>query len=156
MSDEEHAKRRDYLETFKNAVHGTQVVSVHWERLDQHVLHYIALDRMDVVLGTMLLERVARYLIGHRVIGINHQYRDNPPQFDCCMVAEWAGDATKQLSTTTTTTTTAGALMHGDHWMEERVGDAESQSRIAGRVRIPWTGNQNGNEAVDETHVSQR
>ena len=70
---------------------------------------------MDVVFGTMLLKRVARYLIGHRVIGINHQYRDNQTQFDCCMVAEWAGDATKPLSTTT-----AGALMHGDHWMKER------------------------------------
>ena len=59
------------------AVHGTQVVSVHWQRLDQHVLQYIALDRLDVVFGTMLLKRVARYLIGHRVIGNN-----NPPQFD--------------------------------------------------------------------------
>ena len=55
------------------AVHGTQVVSVHWQRLDQRVLQYIALDRLDVVLGTMLLKRVARYLIGHREIGINHQ-----------------------------------------------------------------------------------
>ena len=99
------------------AVHVTQVVSVHWHRLDQHVLQYIALDRLDVVFGAMLLKRVARYLIGHRVIGINHQYRDNPPQFNCftIAIAEWAGDATKPLSTTT-----AGALMHGDHWMEER------------------------------------
>ena len=96
-------------------VHGRQVVSVHWQRLDQHVLQYTALDRLDVVFGTMLLKRVARYLIGHRVIGINHQCRDNPPQFDCCMVTEWAGDATQPLSTTT-----AGALMHGDHLMEER------------------------------------
>ena len=90
-------------------------MSVHWQRLDQHVLQYTALDRLDVVFGTMLLKRVARYLIGHRVIGINHQYRDNPLQFDCCMVAEWAGDAAQPLSTTT-----VGALMHGDHWMEER------------------------------------
>ena len=57
------------------AVHGTQVVSVHWQRLDQRVLQYIALDRLDVVFGTMLLKRVARYLIGHRLIGINHQPR---------------------------------------------------------------------------------
>ena len=96
-------------------VHGTQVVSVHWQRLDQHVLQYIALDRLDVAFGTMLLKRVARDLIGQRVIGINHQYRDNRPQFDCYMVAEWAGDVTNRLSTTT-----AGALTHGDHWMEER------------------------------------
>ena len=97
------------------AVHGTQVVSVHWPRLDQRVLQYIALDRMDVVFGTMLLKRVARYLIGHRVIGINHQYQDNPSQLDCYTVAEWSGDVTKRLSTTT-----AVALMHGDHWLEER------------------------------------
>ena len=97
------------------AVHGTQVVSIRWRRLAQRVLQYIALDRMDVMFGTMLLKRVARYLIGHRVIGINHQYRDNPSQLDCYTVAEWAGDVTKRLSTTT-----AGALMHGDHWLEER------------------------------------
>ena len=97
------------------AVFGTQVVIVHWQRLDQHVLQYIALDRLDVVFGAMLLKREGRFLIGHRVIRINHQYRDNPPQFDCYMVAECAGDATKRLSTRT-----AGALMHGDHWMEER------------------------------------
>ena len=52
------------------AVHRTQVVSVHWQRLDQHVLQSIALDILDVVFGTMLSKRVARYLIGHRVIGI--------------------------------------------------------------------------------------
>ena len=79
------------------------------------VFQYVALDRVDVVFGTMLSKRVARCLVGHRVIGINHQYRNNPPQFDCCTVAEWAGDVTKRLSTTT-----ARALMHGDHWMEER------------------------------------
>ena len=77
------------------AVHGTQVVNVQWQRLDQRVLQHIALDGLDAVPGTMLLKRVARYLIGHRVIGINHLYRDNPPQFDCCTVAEWAGDVTK-------------------------------------------------------------
>ena len=97
------------------ALHGTQVVTVHWQRLDQRVLQDIALDRMDVVFGTMLLKRVARYLIGHRVIGINHQYQDNPSHLDCYTVAEWSGDVTKRLSTTT-----AGALMHGDHWLEER------------------------------------
>ena len=46
-------------------VHGTQVVSVHWQRLAQRVLQYIALDRMDVVFATILSKRVARYLIGH-------------------------------------------------------------------------------------------
>ena len=97
------------------AVHGTQVVSIHWQRRAQRVWQYIALDRMDVVFATMLLKRVARYLIGHREIGINHQYRENPPKFECCTVAEWAGDVTKPLSTTT-----AGALMHGDHWIEQR------------------------------------
>ena len=70
------------------AVHGTHVVSVNWQRLDQRVLQYIALDRLDVVFGTMLSKRVARYLIGHRVIGINHRYRDNAPQFDCCTDAD--------------------------------------------------------------------
>ena len=37
-------------------VHGTQVVSLHWQRLAQRVLQYIALDRMDVVetSGTIL------------------------------------------------------------------------------------------------------
>ena len=93
-----------------------------------------------MVFGTMLLKRVARYLIGPRVIGNNHQYRDNPPQFDCCMVGEWAGDATEPLSTTT-----AGALMHGDHWMEERSvmqkvravssGEAEVHGLGTGAVR---------------------
>ena len=97
------------------AVHGTQVVNVDWQKRAQRVLQYIALDRLDVVFGTMLSKRVARYLIGYRVIGINHQYRDNPSQCECCMVAEWAGDVIKPLSTTT-----AGALMHGDHWIEQR------------------------------------
>ena len=91
------------------AVHGTQVVSIHWQRLAQRVLQDIGQERMDVVFATMLLTRVARYLVGHRVIGINHQYRDNPSQFDCYTVADWAGDVTTRLSTTT-----AGALMHGD------------------------------------------
>ena len=83
------------------AVHGTHVVSVHWQRLDQHVLRHCSGQ--------------TGYLIGDRVIGISHQYRDNPSQFDCHTVADFAGDVTKRLSTTT-----AGALMHGGHWMEER------------------------------------
>ena len=55
-------------------VHGTQVVSVHWQRLDQRVLQFWT--RLEVVFGTMFWKRVERYLIGHRVIGINHQYRE--------------------------------------------------------------------------------
>ena len=49
MSNEEHAKTTRLPGNLK-AVHGTQVVSVHWQRLDQHVLQYTALDRLDLVL----------------------------------------------------------------------------------------------------------
>ena len=38
------------------AVHGTQVVRVHWQKLAQRVLQYIALDRVDEVFGTMCCE----------------------------------------------------------------------------------------------------
>ena len=37
-------------------VHGTQVVSVHWQRLDQRVLQYIALDRMVPMPEKFVLE----------------------------------------------------------------------------------------------------
>ena len=83
---------------------------LHRQKLAQRVLQYIALDRMDVVFATMLLKRMARYLIGHREIEINHLYRDNLSQFDCHTDADWAGNVTTRLSTKT-----AGVLMHGDH-----------------------------------------
>ena len=132
-------------------VHEIQVVSVRWQRLDQRVLQYIALDRLDVVFGTMFLQRVAPYLIGHRVIGINHQYRDNPSQLDCYTVAEWAGDVTKRLSTTT-----AGALMHVDHWLEERSVMRKVRSVSSGESEFHGLGNGAVTRLFDEIHLLRR
>ena len=101
-----------------------------------------------MVLDTIILTRVARYLICHRVIGINHQFQNNQPQFDCCTVVEWAGNVTKRLLTTT-----AGAWMRGS-LDGGKVGGAESQNFIIGRVGIPWTGNRNGKKIDDEIHLS--
>ena len=85
--------------------------------------HCIALNTMDLlfaargvrsraagadVLALLLLVRVARYLAGV----INYLYQVNPSQTDCYTDAGWAGDVTRRLSTT------AGALVHGDHWLE--------------------------------------
>ena len=87
------------------------------------LLQCIASDTMDLlsaarrvrsraagadVLALLLLIRVARYLAGV----INFLYQVNPSQIDCYTDAGWAGNVTTRLSTT------AGALMHGDHWLE--------------------------------------
>ena len=118
------------------------------------LLQDIALDRMDVVFATnevrsqtakadvlalLLLQRVARYLAGHRVIVINCPYQDSPSQINCYTDADWAGDVTTRLSTT------AGALMHGDHWLEgwsvtQKVralpsGESEFYAQESGAVR---------------------
>ena len=91
------------------------------------LLQYIALDRMDVVFATkeersrttkadvlalLLLKRVAKCLVGHRVITISYPYQSNPSQIHCYTDADMAGDVTTRLSTT------AGPLMHGAHWLE--------------------------------------
>ena len=128
------------------------------------LLQYIALDRMEAVFATkevrsrtatadvlalFLLKRVARYLVGHREVAINHPYLDNPSQIDCYTEAGWAGDVATRLSTT------AGALMHGAHWLKGWSVTQKVRALSSEESEFYAQGSGCSTRSVDETALSR-